>query len=304
MEIRGSARLYGILGHPVKHSLSPRLHNQGFAALKSDSIYIPFDVDRTGPFLKRFLYSSNIHGLSVTIPHKLWAYRASDSSDRLSQICGASNTLLIHKKAGKATPILEARNSDGPGAVQALKEAGSIRGKNILISGYGGSARAIAAQILLEEKPASIWIAGRNATKIKRFVRDLKKAIKGAPIFALPAGATSLPALPGISAGAVKTDIIIQTTPLGMSSHADANTLPVSEAFLKKGTVVFDIVYSPMMTPLLTLAKKRKCKIVYGYRMLLHQAVYQFQWFTGKKPNVAAWEKILKSDLASKNRKR
>ncbi|MCB1165748.1 MAG: shikimate dehydrogenase, partial [Leptospiraceae bacterium] len=95
MEIRGSARLYGILGHPVKHSLSPRLHNQGFAALKSDSIYIPFDVDRTGPFLKRFLYSSNIHGLSVTIPHKLWAYRASDSSDRLSQICGASNTLLI-----------------------------------------------------------------------------------------------------------------------------------------------------------------------------------------------------------------
>ncbi|MCB1138093.1 MAG: shikimate dehydrogenase [Leptospiraceae bacterium] len=302
MEIRGSSRVYGILGHPVKHSLSPLLHNLAFRSSKLDAVYIPLDVKETGPFLKRALLALDLGGLSVTIPHKIWAYRMSDKADRLSQICGASNTLLF---SGKDRKSIEARNSDGPGAIQALKEVSKIKGKTALICGYGGSARAIAAQLLLSEKPSEIWITGRNEKKIKSFIRALKKQFPGSVLFPLADGASSLPQhAPGRTRNVQKPDIIIQTTPLGMSSTktAASSALPLHPAILAADAVVFDIVYSPMITPLIALAKKRKCKVVFGYKMLLYQAVYQYKWFTGREPPVKKWETILQEDLRSKEK--
>lgn len=302
MEIRGSSRVYGILGHPVKHSLSPLLHNLAFQANKLDAVYIPLDVKETGPFLKRALMAMELGGLSVTIPHKIWAYRMADKSDRLSQICGASNTLLF---AGKSRDTIEARNSDGPGAIQALKEATKIQGKTVLICGYGGSARAIAAQLLLSEKPSGLWITGRNEKKIKSFIRDLKKQFPGSVILPLTDGA---PSLPGAGRGRGQTsqspDIIIQTTPLGMASAKSraAAALPINPELLSHRPVVFDIVYNPMVTPLIAMARKKKCPVVFGYKMLLYQAVYQYRWFTGLEPPVKKWEALLQKDLRNKRK--
>ena len=362
MEIRGNTRVFGILGHPVAHSLSPLLHNMAFENTGYPGVYIPLDVKETGPFLKKTLQNLNLGGLSVTIPHKIWAFRMADQSDALSKICGASNTLLFKEKGGKMQ--IEARNSDGPGAIQALRQVTSIRGKSVLICGYGGSARAIAAQLLISEKPSEIWITGRNPTRIKSFIRDLKKQFPRASIQSLDSGAAGLPGKAGKArtdvsassknrAGGVsrtgssvssrKTarkkdgpggkssernlnirspDILIQTTPLGMTNQSASNRgskkpearptgrsakasdedLPLNPALIQPSMTVFDIVYSPMNTPLLTLAKKRKCKIVYGYSMLLYQAVFQFRWFTGKEPPIQRWEKLLRNDLKRKNK--
>ena len=318
MEIRGNTRVFGIMGHPVQHSLSPLLHNMAFQETGYAGVYIPLDVKETGPFLKRTMQSLNLGGLSVTIPHKIWAHRMADRSDKLSQICGASNTLLFLEKKGQT--VIEARNSDGPGAIQALKQATTIRGKTVLICGYGGSARAIAAQLLISEKPSRIWITGRNKARIRAFIRDLKKQFPGAAILALENNASSLPR-PDVSSGkSIRNnsiqakrqksdegmrypDIIIQTTPLGMKTRSKSVTkdLPLNPELIQRGCTVFDIVYSPMITPLIALAKKKGCKVVYGYSMLLYQAVFQFRWFTGKEPPVSKWEKLLKKDLRSKS---
>ncbi len=342
MEIRGNTRVFGILGHPVQHSLSPLLHNMAFKSLDYPAVYIPLDVKETGPFLKRTLQNFDLGGLSVTIPHKIWAYRMADSSDPLSRICGASNTLLF-KRSGDEIQI-EARNSDGPGAIQALKNVSRIQGKSVVICGYGGSSRAIAAQLLISEKPAELWITGRNPTRIKSFIRDLKKQFPRASIQALEDGAAGLPSTEKKSGGTGKNvsarnsslktrrsksssaasrmpsakeytpenlrhpDILIQTTPLGMQSKTSgkkgntskAKNLPVNPDLIQVNTTVFDIVYSPMETPLLSLAKKKGCKVVYGYSMLLYQAAFQFRWFTGKEPPVERWEKLLRKDLKSK----
>lgn len=308
MKIRGSTTVFGILGHPVEHSLSPALHNPGFEMAGYDGVYIPLDIDSTGPFLKRSLQHMNLGGLSVTIPHKIWAYKMADTSDSLSQICGASNTLLFHRKPGGV--IIEARNSDGPGAIQALKEVTSIRKKSVVICGYGGSARAIAAQLLLSEQPAELWITGRNPARIKSFIRQLKKRFPAATLKSLPTNAYSLPQMNSKNQESRlrKPDILIQTTPLGMSSHGKKGQreeeLPLHPDLISSQTIVFDIVYNPMVTPLLEVARKKKCKIVYGYKMLLYQAVFQFRWFTGKEPPVQKWDALLRKDLKTKSKGR
>tara|TARA_Y100001937_G_scaffold95450_1_gene129665 strand:- start:73411 stop:74385 length:975 start_codon:yes stop_codon:yes gene_type:complete len=321
------------------------MHNLAFHQNKYPGVYIPLEVKETGSFLRKALLQMNLGGLSVTIPHKIWAYQMADRSDRLSQVCGASNTILFHHKRGRTE--LEARNSDGPGAIQALKDQTSIKGKTVLICGYGGSARAIAAQLLLSERPGEVYITGRNPGKIKAFIRDLKKQFRNAELYALTGDATALPATDSQGSGFRKSsskagasrspksdkrkstpasatsavvakqgrlpDIIIQTTPLGMSGtgknhrggagNAKINIepeLPLSPELIGPNTTVFDIVYNPMETPLIALARKKKCKVVYGYSMLLYQAVFQFRWFTGLEPPVEKWRKLLVNDLKQK----
>ena len=287
MQIDGHTRVFGILGHPTGHSLSPRIHNAAFAARKINAVYVPFDVPRAGAGLKRALRELPVPGLSVTIPHKAWAAKHADERDALSECCGAANTLIMRDG------LMYAHNTDGAGALRALKQhVPDLRGRRFLLLGYGGSATAIAHSLLLDENPAMLAVGGRSATKITKFVKALKE--RHGRKATLIHGAR--PDLADLEPEQV--DIIIHTTPLGMKGAPQE--LPLPEDFIQKFHHVFDIVYNPMRTVLLSHAASRGAQTIPGYLMLLYQAVIQFELFTGE----AAPENLMEKELLAALRKR
>ncbi len=279
--IKGDTAVFGILGHPVSHSLSPVMHNAAFIERKINAIYVPFDIQKPGVWLKKSILEMGIRGLSVTIPHKSWAAKAADEKDKLSILCGAANTIIPIKNK------LHAFNTDGPGALQALRHSGCIlKRKRILLIGYGGSAAAVAHSLLLEGDPETLFISGRNKNKIKIFTQALKAGHRKSSSGILAWNSDMQ---------TEKIDIIINTTPLGMTGHESA--LPLPESLVAGHQTVFDIVYTPMYTPLLKLAASRGAKTVSGYLMLLFQAALQFEKFTGAKAPVSLMEKELLAEL-------
>lgn len=283
--IDGKTRIFGILGHPTGHSLSPLIHNAAFAARKINAVYIPFDVEKADGALKRALLALPIAGLSVTIPHKTWAAKHADRIDALTEKSGAANTLLRRDEE------LHAFNTDGPGALRALRTGvPELRGRRFLLLGYGGSATAIAHALVLEARPAAVLIAGRNARKLARFVRSIEDAH--------PKRATLIKGTDFDSLAPEDVDVIVHTTPLGMLGHSQE--LPLPAEFVRDFHCVFDIVYNPMRTPLVNHAAQKKARIVPGYLMLLYQALLQFELFTGEK----APENIMERELLAALRKR
>ena len=288
----GKTRVYGILGNPVAHSLSPLIHNAAFQFKKIDAAYVPFHTTQTGAFLKKAVISMGIRGLSITIPHKIWAAKAADQKDPLTKLCGAANTWIIENG------IVSAHNTDGPGAVRAMQEKHKGVGKRYLILGYGGSALAIAHALLLESSPRSITITGRNLKKAVRFAEDLRQAharhrslIDSAPLSQI---------------APEQIDAVIQTTPSGMNAEKGSKVLPelgFDPDWITKNHLVFDVIYVPMRTPLIELAERRGSTIVYGYKMLLYQAVRQFELFTGQSAPESLMERLLLSHLRNRTRR-
>lgn len=282
--------MFGIMGNPVSHSLSPAMHNAAFKARDLNAVYVPFPVESAQPALKKTLLALGIKGLSVTIPHKIWAAKIADEQDPLTSVSGAANTLLFRE--GKVL----AYNTDGPGAVRALHERHRAGGKRYLICGYGGSSVAIAHTLLLESKPAAIWITGRNLKKAQKLIQDIQTKH--------PKANCLLRAERFDRIAPEEIDMLIQTTPSGMSSHSGPEgvlpELHFDPDWLRKNHIVFDIVYTPMRTPLLSLAEKKGASIVYGYKMLLYQATRQFELFTGHKAPESLMEGILRNHLRAK----
>ncbi len=279
----GETALMGILGWPVSHSLSPAIHNAGFAARRINAIYVPFAVERPTASLKSaFSALGNLRGVSVTIPHKAWAARSADRRDSLTDISGAANT-LVREPDG----TLSAHNTDGPGALEALRRHTETRGKRVLLIGYGGSAAAIAHALLLEGHPASVLVQGRNRAKGRRFVEALRRN-RGAK-------RSLVRAVDWDDVSSDDVDVVIHTTPLGMKGKPQE--LPLPAEFVQSRHVVFDIVYNPARTPLVELARSRRCTVVPGYLMLLFQATLQFELFTGQKAPESIMEKELLAAL-------
>ncbi len=286
LEIGGKTRVFGILGNPVAHSLSPAMHNAAFQFKRINAAYIPFHTTQTGAFLKKGLLSLGVQGLSITIPHKVWAARAADETDSLSRLCGAANTWILND--GR----VHAYNTDGPGAVRAMHERHRSGARRYLILGYGGSATAIAHSLILDAAPATIWIAGRNLRKAQKFARDLRAAH--------PRSRCGIEAAPLSEIAPGQIDIVIQTTPSGLSAAKGAEVLPelgFDPDWIHKHHIVFDIVYIPMRTPLIELAERKGASVVYGYKMLLYQAARQFELFTGQTAPESLMERVLLSHL-------
>lgn len=281
-QISGKTKVFGILGDPVAHSLSPAMHNAAFEQKRFDGVYVPFHTTRTGAFLKQSISALGLAGLSVTIPHKTWAARTADLPDALTKLSGAANTLI--PKDGK----LLAYNTDGPGAMKALEEKKSS-GSRYLLIGYGGSATAIAHSILLRNPGAQIAVTGRRIKKAEAFAKVTAGGHKHASVYAA--------AFPSIDPDEI--DIVIQTTPAGMQDP-DAEVLPGMQfdpVWIRRKHTIFDIVYTPMKTPLLMLAEDKGARIVFGYKMLLYQAVLQFELFTGMQAPHSLMERILLDQL-------
>ena len=279
-EIDGETILFGIIGYPVSHSLSPKIHNSAFHSIGLNAAYLPLSVPKPDKSLKNWILSiQNFRGFSVTIPHKSWAYKIADERDDLSRCCGASNTLIK-----LPNNRLAAYNTDGPGALDALRKSGvKLKNKQILLLGYGGSASAIAHSLLLEENPQNLYVHGRNPKKRNNFTNTLRRSH---PNMRLKIHSNEMDQI-----NPDEIDIIIHTTPLGMKNQEQA--IPLPEGFIQKKHTVFDIVYTPHNTPLLEYAAKKGAKTVHGYLMLLYQAVRQFELFTGKKAPIKLMEKKL-----------
>ncbi|MBE7438636.1 MAG: shikimate dehydrogenase [Spirochaetales bacterium] len=282
MQIDGRTRLYGILGNPVAHSLSPALHNRVFEHHRINAAYVPLPVTDLKRSRLDHLFASNFHGFSVTIPFKSQAARLADTSDALTTLSGAANTLI--PQGDKISAI----NTDGPGGLRALGE--SLRnpeGLTYLVVGYGGSAAGIAHALLLEKWPGRLLFCGRNLSRARRLAQKLKELHNPER--------TLIVALPEQKINPAEVDVIINTTPLGMEGMNSA--LPIAEDFLLKKHTVFDIVYKPLRTPLIAAAGRSGARTVPGYTMLLYQAVLQSELFTGRKAPVSLMEKILLKSL-------
>lgn len=279
---------FALLGHPVGHSLSPAMHNAAFKTLGLSADYSLIDVEPGAiPRTLERLRAENCGGVNVTIPHKEAAYRFLASKGALSdtaRLLRSVNTIVFRPDG-----VLFGDNTDAPGFLDALKEAfrASPRGRRVLVLGCGGAGRALALTCAMQGAD-SILVADVNLAARRRLLLALRQAAPGLPV----AGVS----LDRARSAARDCDLIIQATPVGMHT-GDPSLLP-PEAF-HKGQLVFDLIYNPAVTPLLTTAQAAGARTSNGLGMLLHQGVRAFRLWTGRKPPVetmrAALEKALKA---------
>lgn len=258
-----AAKIYGVIADPVRHSISPAVHNRAFQARRIDAVYLPFLV-HTGQ-LKDLLTLAEklpLSGFSVTIPHKQKILRYLDVVDPLARRIGAVNT--VWRKAGK----WRGANTDAEGVIVPLGRMIRIPKSAILIAGNGGAARS--AAFALAEAGAQLSIIGRNPDR----VRALAKACGGEPLMREHLAQR-------------KFDAVIHATPLGMYPRTE-------ECFFEEeipGEIVFDMVYNPMETLLIRRAREQGKTVVPGIQMFLEQAAHQFETWTGESAPRPVMEK-------------
>lgn len=283
--ISAKTRLCAVIGNPVSHSLSPAIHNAAFTELNLDFVYLAFRVEDVKSALAGMKALENFRGMSITIPHKVEAMKYVDEIPWVDRNIGSINTVL--NKKGKLIGL----GTDGPGALKAIADAGvEIDGKNILILGSGGAARAISFTLAQKTSPAELSILDIDKRMLQQLTMDLK-AGTDVPIKSEPLTENSLK---GAMANA---DVIIHCTPVGMHPNEDASLIPAD--LFQPDQVVFDIVYTPLETKLLAEAKSRGLKVICGVEMFINQAVLQFEQFTGVNAPVEVMRRVLMEHLAS-----
>lgn len=260
-----------LIGDPIEHSLSPLIHNAGYQALGIDYLYVPFQVKDIKRAIEG-IRGLGIRGASITMPHKARAIEYVDEVDRLAIETGAVNTIVNNDG------ILTGYNTDYQGALKALEEATSLEGKRAVLVGSGGAATAIA--LGLRRGGAKLMILNRTEEKAKRLAEMLDAEDSG-----------GLKKLDEVSSA----DILINATSVGMWPKTNESLIPKS--LLHNRLTVFDTVYNPKETKLLTEAREKGCAIVYGYKMFLYQAAIQFELFTGHQAPLPAMESALTQAL-------
>jgi shikimate dehydrogenase len=281
--IKTSTQVCAIIGNPISHSLSPAIHNAAFAALDLDFVYVAFRVEDVAHALAGMRALENFRGMSVTIPHKMEALRHVDAVETVDRHIGAINT-VIHDK-GRLLGL----GTDGPGALKALSEAGvAISGKNVLMLGAGGAARAISFTLAKQARPAGIELMDINSNLRKRLAADLT------------AGTDTLIRSNEMTEALLfqameNADIVIHCTPVGM--HPRTGDSLVSPALFRPGQAVLDIVYTPLETKLLKNAESRGVQTISGVEMFIHQAALQFERFTGVEAPIEVMRKVVMEHL-------
>jgi len=253
MSINGATELYGILGNPVSHSLSPAMHNAAFRQLGLNKVYVPLPTTDLAAALIG-LQALGFKGASVTIPHKQAVIPQLTTVDPLAVKIGAVNTLCFTDSG------IHGSNSDWLGATAALKQVTGLSGKRVLLLGAGGSARAIGFGLI--EEGASLTLASRTPSRGQALAASL-----------------GCPWLPLSEIASYEGDILINATSVGMGQSAEQT--PLAQPHLAHFPLVMDIVYAPLETRLLREAKQAGCQTINGLAMLLYQGVAQFELWTG-----------------------
>lgn len=272
--ITGKTLIAGIVGSPVRHSLSPLIHNYWLQKYGIDGAYIPLPVNEPEHFdvVIKGLMEAGFKGVNVTLPFKEIAYHIADEYDEISSLMGSANTLVFDQERS----LIRARSTDGIGFWSNLDETGHLPGGNrALVLGAGGAGRAIAA-ILLQKK-FFVTITNRNSQRAINLANQLSTL-----------GHIDVIAWTSWEKELHKFDLLVNTTSLGMAtSHAELeHPFEPDLGYATPGLVVADIVYTPLMTPLLKAAEKKSLAYVDGLGMLLHQARRGFQSWFGPLPEV------------------
>ena len=272
--INVDTQLCGVIGNPVGHSLSPAIHNAGYAAQGLNFVYLAFEVSDVAAVLHGMRSMPNFRGLSVTIPHKTSVIEHLDEIGPHAERMGSVNT--ITNRDGK----LIGASTDGPGTLKAFEEAGvELSDKKILFLGAGGAVRAVAFAMSEVAWGGVITLAARNLGKAEPLAADLlKKTHARIEVGHLVEDIEEL---------VDSHDIIIQGTPVGMTGKAEGESC-VPEGLLRDDHVVFDMVYRPLKTKLIQDAEAAGAKVILGSEMLVHQAALQYEGWTGKKAPVSA----------------
>jgi shikimate dehydrogenase len=284
LHIDAHTHVCALIGHPVGHSLSPQIHNAGFAALELPFVYVAHDV-QPGRVNKALdgVRSMGYRGLSVTIPHKVEAMQCVDEVDETAQGIGCINTVVLEGNR------LFGSNSDGFGALGALRAAGADpQGSRALILGSGGAARAIAVTLSRTAPPQQLTILGVQMDELNRLVADVHERgqsdVRGETLTD-----------ESLAREVARADILLHCSPIGMHPHHEASLVP--RELLRDGLVVFDAVYNPRRTRLLQMAEQAGCRTIEGLEMFLGQALVQFELWTGRKAPQDVMRKVLEKSL-------
>lgn len=269
MRLTGKARLAGIIGWPVTHSLSPVLHGHWLAEYDIDGAMVPLaarveDFSAVIDGARR----AGFRGVNVTVPHKEAAFALAHKVDGPAQAAGAAN-LLIFGEDG-----ILGRNTDALGLAGSLRESiGTLDGKNVVLVGAGGAARG--AILSLEMLGAGkIHLLNRDQKRAQTLAASLSPQVRGA---VEPGGLDDWSRVAGDAA------LLVNSTSAGMAANPPLN---IDLGALPRGAAVCDIVYNPLETKLLKDAAARGHKTIDGLGMLMHQAVPSFEAFFGVKPKV------------------
>ena len=257
--------IYGIIGNPLNHTLSPLMHNAAFKALKVNAVYKPFPLeeDELKLFFDDLREPDNpIFGLNVTVPYKEKVIEYMDGMNVFAEKVGAVNTVVINRQRK-----FFGYNTDGPGFLTDLSAAGfNPEGKRIAILGAGGTTRAILSTLtLISEQPESIRLYNRTLGKAKDLVEDLSQRLDLSVVEVVPTIEDLNIEL---------ADCLINTTSVGLKATDECLIDP--EMF-HKGLFVYDVIYNPAETKLLKCAREKGAKTANGLGMLYYQGVLSLQ---------------------------
>jgi len=279
-QLTGRTRVYGVIGDPIGHSLSPLLHNTGFVARRIDAVFLPFLVRKLGDFLEA-VPELGIRGFSVTLPHKQSIRKHLEGCDSLAEAIGAVNTVVVRRDGS-----LHGSNTDYVGVLRALEKKIKLAGSRVLVFGAGGAARA--AAFALHRAGATVVICARREAAAQALARA--------------AGGEAVPRR------ALRTeyfDAIVNATPVGMQvgmqvgMHPRAGVSPLAANELNC-RVVMDLIYRPQQTQLLKIAARKGIVTVSGVEMFLAQGFAQWEVFTGQRAPEAVMRRAILRALAAK----
>ncbi|MEW6744275.1 MAG: shikimate dehydrogenase [Planctomycetota bacterium] len=279
-------RVCAVFGDPVEHSLSPLVHNAAYRELGLDIVYVAHRVTDIASAIAGVRAQGNYLGVSITIPHKVAVMAFLDEIGELARRIGAVNT-VTRTPEGR----LLGTNTDGLGALRALRDAGADPGgRKIVVFGSGGAARAVAFALALEGRASAVYFLIREADQAEaaRLVSELSECV--------PA---RFDVLTDRSAEAAmsEAEIVVQTTPLGMHPHVQQT--PLDGRFFEAHHTVMDVVYNPLETRFLREARARGCHTVNGIEMFLFQAGAQIETWTCAKAPIGLMRSVLLERLQS-----
>jgi 3-dehydroquinate dehydratase / shikimate dehydrogenase len=266
--------VYGVIGNPIGHSLSPAMQNAGFAVRRKNAVYLPFLVRDLKDFVAS-IAPLDIRGFSVTLPHKERILSHLDGCDPLAARIGAVNTVVV-RSGGK----LYGYNTDYVGVLRSLERRMPLRGSRVLILGAGGVARAVA--FALQQAGATVSVCARRHARAKALARSV-------------AGT----AIPRAQLRREFFDAIVNATPVGMHPYAGQSPLEARELNCR---LVFDTIYRPQLTRLLQLAARRGIEIVSGVEMFLAQGTAQWEIWTGERAPVEAMREAVMRALTDEEK--
>jgi shikimate dehydrogenase len=275
----GSTRLAAVIGSPVRHSLSPAMHNAAFAELGLDWVYVALEVAPGDvPAAVAGMRALGFGGLSVTIPHKAAVLAEVDETSEAAAAVGAVNT-VVPLGDGR----LRGENTDVGGFLASLAdEAFDPAGRPCLVVGAGGAARAV-VHALAQAGAAEVVVLNRSPHRA-RAAAELARAVGRV----------------GAAHDVAKVDLVVNATPLGMAgAGADADALPLDPSVLRPGQLVVDLVPNPAVTPLLRAAEAAGARVAGGLGMLVHQGALAFELWTGRPAPLAVMRRAAAQALGA-----